>query len=117
MNTILSDIVSLVLPDAGAPELSLDEKALYNILYEVVVTAAEMKCQRGMFDIENVQLGGKFHSKTMEDCSGEEWEEDKRKRGLVVKTVLSDGIIKRPYRNAGQAVGRACKARVIAGPA
>lgn len=108
----MEDVLSLIILREGEEEPQSAE--LLGLMRQILSTAVQMKCQRGLFDIENVQVGLQYHSKTMEDVTGREYSSEDRKR-LVVKTVLSDGVIKRPYRDAGEAIGRACKARVIVG--
>lgn len=73
-----------------------------------------MKCQRGIFEVEKVQLGGKYNAADIDDCSPHKWT-PKEGRELVVKAVLSDEVVRRPYRAAEEMLGRACKVRVIAG--
>lgn len=70
-----------------------------------------MKCQRGHYDIERIPIDLEFDEETMDnaDKSG-----DIDDRVLhVVRVVLSDGIVKRPYRGSDEEIGRVWMPRVF----
>lgn len=88
----------------------IDQETLLEIVHPIVMTAAELKCQRGLFDAEGVQIGAPFDESTMEDVGNGEVDQ---KRKWAVKAVLSDGVVRRAHKGAKEILGRACKARVV----
>lgn len=112
MRQVFHSLLQLVIPDEFKPPF--DHEAFYDIIHPILKTAAQLKCQRGYFDVENVQVGEPFDENRMQDVSNLGIDDQTKQ---VVKVVLSDGIIKRrSYGEQGAPVGRACKARVIIGP-
>ena len=88
----------------------VDHEALREVIHPIFMTGAEMKCQRGLYEIEPLEPGVLFDEDTMEDAEMLEFE---RGVQIVVKVVLSSGIVKRPYRGSPEIVGRARKPLVL----
>lgn len=100
----------LVVLDGSQPAPGSAE--LKELLRHILNTVVEMKCQRGYFDVEDVKVGMEYDPRSMANMTDKEFTGEEKKR-LVVKAVLSDGIVKRLHRGAKEVSGRACRARVI----
>jgi hypothetical protein len=79
-------------------------------LVEAHFLASELKCQRGVYEMDsNIQVGDLYDDLRMEDatCAEDVGE------GAIVGVVLSKGWVKRPFRGAQHVEEIICKARVL----
>lgn len=104
--------LSRVIPP-GTPELGEDyKKRLREISNTVTLFAAEMRCQRGYYEIEGeIRPGDLFDEKRMEDIGGIADDEDCGP--FYVTCILSRGWVRRPHRGSKEEQNRICKARVL----
>lgn len=98
------------------PDASVKMPALREIVRAVYVTAAELKCQRGFYEIEHVVVGTEFNPDVM-DNSDKGSELDDKGTAQYVRVALTQGIIKRPYLGSPEETGRIWKPEVFIGEA
>jgi len=95
---------------------SLQERllpAIEDSLRSVTTLAAEMKCQRGSFRLdESVAVKAPYNEELMQDVRCVEVEEGMQ---LVVNAVLSRGWIRVPPKEVGGGERYICKTRVLVG--
>lgn len=91
----------------------VNNKALRQIIRAVFITAAEMKCQRGHYEIERIPVGAEFDEDFMENADKAVDPDDKATH--YVRVVMSEGIVKRPYRGSSEEVGRVWAPQVFVG--
>lgn len=116
MGNLVAELVPFLgaLFDPIAPEAhQVDVTKLHQILREIFITAAEMRCQRGHYDIELIDLGTEFNEDTMDNAEKAADIDDRVIH--VVRVVLSDGIVKRPYRGSKEEIGRVWMPGVLVG--
>jgi len=86
--------------------------ALFEIVHSAIVVGAQMRCQRGIYEIDNaVQLGVPYDSSKMinQDFTDENEEYGDNSR---VWCILSNGWVKRDHRSSESRM-QVCKARVF----
>lgn len=93
-----------------AEQHEVDHEALREIFHAIFITAAELRCQRGLYEVEQLQPGVEFDEDLMDDLDNKEFGSEVK---MVVKVVLSNGIVKRPCRGSEEVIGRVCKPRVL----
>jgi len=80
-------------------------------LRSILMLAAEMRCQRGGFRLdESVAVGALFDGETMQDVRSTDVKEGMQAR---VVAVLSKGWVRTPPKQAAGAERRICKTRVV----
>jgi len=83
--------------------------ALQDILHSVMYLAARLRCQRGVYEVdESVQLGDPYNDETMVDIKDPDVEDH-----ATVSCIISRGLVKRPYKGATDVEELICKARVL----
>lgn len=90
-----------------------DWSGLINILRSIFFTVAEMKCQRGSYEIEFPEKRPVFNEAFMKDL--DEGKERIFMEGgeSSIRIVVSPGIVKRPHFRAPEIVGRVSKMRIM----
>jgi hypothetical protein len=91
------------------------DQLLYDTLGKLLLKArtlsAEMKCQRGLYEVDNnIQAGDPYDEATMEDIGFADL--DETRETVVVKAIITKGIIKKPSPISKEVVQLA-KARVL----
>lgn len=104
--------LSRVLPPE-TPEMSEGFKIrLQEISNTATLLAAEMRCQRGYYELErDIRPGDVFDEWRMEDIGGVADDEDGGP--FYVTCILSRGWVRRAYRGSKEEQNRICKARVL----
>jgi hypothetical protein len=102
--------VESVRPDQISSEQVL---AMQVSLAEARILASELKCQRGIYEMDyNIRAGDPYDDLRMEEATcAEDFGED-----AMVGVVLSKGWIKLPFRGAENVEEIICKARVLVIP-
>jgi len=81
-------------------------------LYSVIILAAELKCQRGVFEVdESVKLGELYDDQRMFDVKIVVDEENTRH--AIVSAILSKGVVRRSYAGAEEVQAQICRTRVL----
>jgi len=85
---------------------------LSELLFKARTLSAEMKCQRGVYEVNhNIQVGDRYDEATMADLVFGDLDEE---REAVVTAVITKGIVKRLSAGSKEVVQLA-KARVLVG--
>lgn len=113
METLLADFVPFVTQLLQPALPKVNHQALRQIVRAVCITAAEMKCQRGHYEIEQISVGTEFNEDSMENADKAAALEDEATH--YVRVVLSEGIVKRPYRGSPKQAGRVWMPQVFVG--
>jgi hypothetical protein len=83
--------------------------ALQDILQSVLHLAARLRCQHGVYEVdESVQLGDRYDDDTMVDIKDPDVEDH-----AIVNCIISRGLVKRSYKGATDVEELICKARVL----
>jgi hypothetical protein len=89
--------------------------AIHQSLHSVQVLGADMKCQRGVYQMTNdVKLGDLYDDSRMTDVKFSDDDDEEGKRQRVI-AILSRGWVKLPFEGATEILARVCKARVVVG--
>lgn len=84
--------------------------ALQQRLRKAMVLAAELKCQRGAYELDdNIMIGDPYDETRMDDVG---FTEDTCETP-VVSCILSKGWVRRPFAGAERVDSRVYKARVL----
>ena len=76
--------------------------------------AADVKCQRGVYEIDDsVHLGDSYDDTKMVNVRFSD--DDEEDSEAFVKAILSNGWVRRPYSGSKDIEARICKARVVVG--
>lgn len=85
-------------------------EALRERLRKVMHLAAELRCQRGAYEIDNnIQLGEPYDETRMDDVG---FTEDACETPIVL-CILSKGFVRRPFAGSDRVDSRVYKARVL----
>ncbi|CCX17461.1 Protein of unknown function [Pyronema omphalodes CBS 100304] len=80
-------------------------------LEDIVVIAAELKCQRAVYEVdENVALGSKYDDVAMDDLTDSIVDDDPRT--FVVTAIVSRGLVRRRYSGSKDVMAYIFKTRV-----
>ncbi|KAI5783430.1 hypothetical protein FPQ18DRAFT_310526 [Pyronema domesticum] len=80
-------------------------------LEDIVVIAAELKCQRAVYEVdENVALGSKYDDVAMDDLTDSIVDDDPRT--FVVTASVSRGLVRRRYSGSKDVMAYIFKTRV-----
>ncbi|KAF8243914.1 hypothetical protein K440DRAFT_663817 [Wilcoxina mikolae CBS 423.85] len=81
-------------------------------LHSVVILAAELRCQRGVYEVdESVKLGDVYDDKRMLDVKFAV--DDENPGHAVVSAVISRGVVKREFVGDTKVQAQICKTRVL----
>jgi hypothetical protein len=87
--------------------------AIQQALRSALILAVDMKCQRGVYQIDNrVQLGDLYDESTMSDVKFSEEEDGEDKQTRVI-AILSRGWVKIPCDGSDEILAQICKTRVV----
>jgi hypothetical protein len=104
----ISLIVSHLLTDT---RISLTKGSM-KWLEDIVVIAAELKCQRAVHEVdESVVLGSKYDDVAMDDVTDSIVDDDPRT--FVVTGIISRGLVRRRCSGSEEVMAYICKTRVL----
>jgi hypothetical protein len=87
--------------------------AIHHSLRAVVTLAAELRCQRGIYAMDNsVKLGDIYDESTMHDVNFSDDDEDDDQEKHVI-AIISRGWMKLPFEGAKEVLAHICKTRVL----
>ncbi|KAF8544619.1 hypothetical protein BDD12DRAFT_814954 [Trichophaea hybrida] len=104
----LYEIFGKVLRDS--PSISRNYTILLQeILRSVMLLAARLRCQRGVYEVdESAQVGDRYNDETMIEIKNPDIEDH-----ATVSCIISRGLVKRSYKGATEVLELICKARVL----
>ncbi|KAF8541134.1 hypothetical protein BDD12DRAFT_830363 [Trichophaea hybrida] len=90
----------------------LNMTTLHKWLHSVVTLAAELRCQRGLYEVDDsVKLGDVYDDKRMLDVKFAV--DDENPGNAVVTGVISRGVVKREFVGDERVLAQICKTRVL----
>lgn len=114
VNETMNGFLTWVMGLFNSPH-DVDRASLEAVIRPLYVTIAEMRCQRGHYELEPLTGPVLFDEETMEDIDSEDRGESENGGCSiqVVRVVMSSGIVKRPYAGSDEVIGRIGKMRVL----
>ncbi|KAF8541132.1 hypothetical protein BDD12DRAFT_830360 [Trichophaea hybrida] len=89
---------------------------LKEILHSARTLAAELKCQRAVYEVDhNIRVGDPYDDSTMVDVSYSteiDDDEEERKKQMVVTGVIAKGVVKRPFPGSVEVEAQLARAKV-----
>ncbi|KAF8533643.1 hypothetical protein BDD12DRAFT_898322 [Trichophaea hybrida] len=90
------------------------ETPLRDLLLSVMHLAAQLRCQRGIYEVDNsICLGDYYDDDRMIDLENPDLKETNDSRYAHVRAVVSNGVVWKSFTGPGAVVERICKARVL----